>query len=148
VGSIELPPVDTVYLDASILIYTIETHAQYWPYLQSFWETAKVRSLKLISSELSILECLVAPLRKNDRLLIQAYRQIFNSADLQLVPLGRQVLWSAAKLRAENSWLRTPDAIHGATSMASNCGVFFTNDVALKKIHGLEVLVLSEFVQS
>ena len=76
--------------------------------------------------------------------MVQAYSQIFNSADLRLVPVGRQVLWNAAKLRTEIPGLRTPDAIHAATAVLSGCGAFLTNDAGFKKIPGLEAIILGD----
>jgi len=103
--------------------------------------------LTLITSELAILECLVGPLKKGDQLLVQAYSQIFNSADLRLVPLGRQILWNAAKLRADIPVLRTADAIHAATAFLSGCGAFLTNDVGFRRVSGLEVVILDDSIE-
>lgn len=135
-----------IYIDSSILIYTVEAHAQYWPVLQSLWEKARSRSMTLITSELAILECLVGPLKKGDQLLVQAYTQIFNSAELRMAPLGRQVLRQAAKYRAEIPGLRTPDALHAATAVVSSCGAFLTNDIGFRRIAGIEVMLLSAYV--
>jgi predicted nucleic acid-binding protein len=51
---------------------------------------------------------------------------------------------SAAHLRALG--LRTPDALHAATALASGCILFLTNDPVFKRVTGLSVVVLSEVV--
>jgi predicted nucleic acid-binding protein len=146
VGQMMLPAAGSIYIDSSILIYTVETHAQYWPILKSFWENARLKSLTLITSELATLECLVAPFRNSDQKLVQAYMHIFNSAELRVVPLNRAILFEAAKLRAEISGLRTPDAIHTATALASGCNAFLTNDNGFRRISKLDVVLLNDYV--
>ncbi|MGA2060879.1 MAG: PIN domain-containing protein [Thermoguttaceae bacterium] len=145
-GQLTLPPVSSIYVDSSILIYTVETHARYWPSLQTLWEKAKSQTVTLITSELTILECLVGPIKKGDQLLVQAYSQIFNSSDLNFVPIERRILLHAAKLRAETPALRTPDALHAATAIESGCGAFLTNDAGFKKIPGLEAIIIGDSI--
>lgn len=59
--------------------------------------------------------------------------------------VNRQIAMLAAKLRAENSGLRTPDAIHLATALSSGAKVFITTDRRIpQKIKGLKVIVLSK----
>jgi predicted nucleic acid-binding protein len=147
VGQITLPPAGRIYIDSSIVIYTVETHALYWPSLENLWEKARSHTYSLISSELTILECLVGPMKKGDQLMVQAYSQIFNSTDLDIVPIGRQIILHAAKLRAEIAALRTPDALHAATAKMLGCDVFLTNDNGFKRISGLDVIVLNDAIK-
>ena len=86
-------------------------------------------------------------MKKGDQILVRAYTDIFDSAELRVVPLGRQVLFHAAKLRAKMPSLRTPDALHAATAIASSCGAFLTNDTGFKKISGLGVIILSDSIE-
>jgi hypothetical protein len=69
VGQLIIPDGAIVYLDTAPIIYSIERHADYWQLLTLLWQKLQAGSIQLISSELLILECLVMPLKNNDRSL-------------------------------------------------------------------------------
>jgi predicted nucleic acid-binding protein len=70
-------------------------------------------------------------------------RLMFWTTGLTMHPITRDVLEQAAHLRAKYKGLRTPDAIHLASAMTRHCGAFVTNDVKLKIVNDLTI-VLSE----
>lgn len=75
-----------------------------------------------------------------------AYHQALqNSEVLEVVPVSRDVLVEAARLRAIANF-RLPDAIHGATAILTGCETFLTNDRRLRSLPGLEVVVLSDLM--
>lgn len=145
-GELRLPPASSIYIDSSILIYTVEAHAPYWSGLEPIWEKSHLKTLSLFTSELTILECLVGPLKKNDKVMIQAYAKIYDSPDLRFIPLGKSILWRAAEFRAKIPSLRTPDALHAATAVESKCDVFLTNDAGFKKIPELKAIILRDSI--
>ena len=65
------------------------------------------------------------------------------SASLQMLPVNRDVLVAAARLRAETS-IKLPDAIHAATAQITGCSYFLTNDTRVKIIPGLAILSLTQ----
>jgi predicted nucleic acid-binding protein len=142
-GSLALPASGQIYLDSDILIYSVETHALYWPVLEPLWQTAKAAALSIISSELAVLETLVGPLRSGDSLLLTAYGQVFQAPEVNLVPISRDILHEAARLRAMITSLRTPDAIHAATG-SGRCVMFLTNDTGFRHVPGLPVVILDD----
>jgi len=64
---------------------------------------------------------------------------------VQLVPVSRQVLFKAAALRAYHHF-RTPDAVILATAMIAGVTRVITNDIQWKKVEGLDVAYLSDFL--
>jgi predicted nucleic acid-binding protein len=138
------PTSGTVYVDSVVLIYTVERFAKYWPVLRKVWQSLKQRQVRVISSELALLETLVGPLKAKDARLCQLFEQMLLGRDMRLVPISQLHLREAASLRASIAGLRTPDAIHAATAIAERCSSFLTNDMALKRIPGLPVTVLDE----
>lgn len=60
-----------------------------------------------------------------------------------LISITEDLLRQAAQIRAQTN-LKTPDAIHAATALASGCVQFITNDPAFRRITGLNIVVLSE----
>jgi predicted nucleic acid-binding protein len=96
-----------------------------------------------VSSELSLLETLVGPLKSGDHDLATHYGQLLTATEMKLLPVTASILKDAALLRAQTN-LKTPDAIHAATAIASASLQFITNDAAFQRVSGLAVVVLKE----
>ena len=146
-GSLTFPSSGLVYVDTQIVIYSVETHAPYWAALQPLWRTTQTAGISVVTSELTLMEALVRPLRDGDDALTTAYEQLFQSREIRLIPISRPILREAARLRAV-SRLRTPDALHAAPAVLSNCAMFLTNDQSFRQISGLPVTLLSEVLAS
>jgi predicted nucleic acid-binding protein len=142
-GSLTLPAGGTVYVDAMAVIYTVERYPDYWPLLEPLWLAAQAKSVEVISSELTIMEVLVKPLKTNDPKLVAAFEQALTGTDMRLLPITQAVLRDAAQLRATTK-LRTPDAIHAATSKQFGCSLFVTNDGGFRGVPGLPVVILDD----
>lgn len=145
-GSLILPSEGSVSLDTNVIIYSVEKIEPYWAILYPLWQAAHDGQFIIVSSELVVLETLVKPLKASDSMLEKAFRQIlFTSKDVQLVPISLPVLEKSAHLRAMTG-LKSPDAIHAATSLASGSMLFITNDPSFKRVSGLPVVVLEEIL--
>ena len=82
----------------------------------------------LNTSEITLSEVLVGPLRRADHDLLERYRLLFRHAEIiQLVPVTRAILERAAELRAVSA-MRLPDAIHVATALATGCQIVLSQD--------------------
>jgi predicted nucleic acid-binding protein len=121
-----------IYLDSCIIIYLVEQHPIFAPRIKSHLATRQPGVL-LAFSALSELECLVMPLRLNNPLLLNKFRDWFQNAALYL-PLERNIARQAAQLRATHTGLKTPDALHLATAQHYGCSEFWTNDDRLRKV--------------
>lgn len=122
-----------VYLDANILIYLTEgTQAQKATLRQRF-EVLEAASAQFITSDLAFTEVLVHPIRANDQALLRAYERLMSSL-VTPHPLAREVMYLAAKLRAQSPAQRTPDAIHVATAMLARADIFMTGDRGIKNV--------------
>ena len=118
-----------IYLDSCLVIYLVEKHEDFFSALQD-----KIASSTVIFavSDLTLMECLVIPTRKNDGALIQRYRAWF--AEASMLSLGTDVFEKAAKLRADHSSLKTPDALHLGAALDHNCDELWTNDNRLVNV--------------
>lgn len=142
-GMISVPASGLVYLDANSIIYSVEKHPIYWPLIEPVWLAAKGKTIEIVSSDLTLMETLVGPLKTGDAGLVQAYETLFQQAQTRLLPITQSILRDAAQLRATTK-LRTPDAIHAATSQQIGCSLFVTNDVSFRAVPGLSVVVLDD----
>lgn len=145
-GRLNLQEGATIYLDTSIVIYSVMNHPKYWNTLRPVWQQSQNHAVTLISSELLILETLVVPLRTNNGPILEIYEDLFNE-DIQLQPITQSILRTAAQLRVTTK-LKTPDAVHAATSIESGCTIFLTNDVGFRNIPRLPVIILDQVIES
>ena len=146
-GQLVIPPAAIVYADTSIFIYTVEENSDYYSLLQPLWSRFQAREIELISSELTLMETLVVPIRDSNTDLIDTYEQLLLSQTIQLTPISQAVLREAARLRATTN-LKTPDAIHAATALNNGCTLFLTNDSQFRNVAGLPVVILREVLES
>lgn len=145
-GALALPASGTVYLDANGFIYSIERIDPYRALLDILWQTVSTGQITVVTSELSLLEVLVRPLKVGDATTATLFRTVLrHTPDVQMVPITQTVLEEAANLRATLG-LRTPDALHLATALLNGCALLVTNDRAFRRIPDLAVTVLSELV--
>lgn len=142
-GSLMVPPSGTVYVDTSILIYTVEEASGYLEALKPLWRASRDKRITIATSELAITEVLTGPMKDNDEELLGAYEKVLIGADVHLIPIDKRILREAARVRSVTS-LRTPDAIHAATALSAGCAAFITNDVAFRKVPNLPVQLLRD----
>jgi len=146
-GQLNLPSSATIYLDTQVIIYTVEANPNYYSLLLPLWLKFQAGEIELMTSELTLLETLVFPLKNANTILFRDYEQLLLSSDIQLVPITQSVLRTAANLRA-NTNLKTPDAIHAATAITEGCTLFLTNDNGFRNVPNLSVVILSDVLAS
>jgi predicted nucleic acid-binding protein len=135
-----------IYLDANVFIYHLIGHEPFRPVLEALFTRADRGECMLVSSELTLAELLVKPLRDKDVAAASRCRAMLEtSPGLVLVPISRQIVLEAAVLRASTA-LKLPDALHGATSRLAACDALLTNDAQLAGASGLGGVLLSTLV--
>lgn len=143
-GQVALPASGKVYVGTSAVIYRVEQIEPYLTAATSLWDALDAQRKEVVTSDLTLLEVLVKPLRDGNAALATLYRQVLLSTlGLDCLPVTRAVLEFAAQLRAAHH-LKTPDAIHAATALAHGCTLFVTNDPGSRRVPGLTVAVLGE----
>lgn len=127
-----------IYFDACIAIYLIEEHPIYAPIIEARLRDSGAR---LAYSPLVEMECLVLPLRQKNIELTSRFKRFFELN--RRLPITDMVFQIATDLRVKHG-LKTPDALHLATTQHHGCGQFWTNDDRLNKAAGvMAVNVLS-----
>jgi predicted nucleic acid-binding protein len=132
-----------VYVDTNAIIYRVERIEPYLTASKPLWDALDAGLIEVVTSDLSLLEVLVKSLRDGNVTLVNLYRTvILGTAGLAAHPMTRSVLEAAARIRAQFG-LKTPDAIHAASSQATGATLFITNDAGFRRVPGLPVEVLS-----
>lgn len=142
-AQLRLPETGALYLDACVFIYSVERLEPFRTLLEPIWHQSETGFLSLVTSELTIAEVLVKPIRENDQVLVDIYREQFASSEIQLIPTTRLIWEETARLRALTN-LRTPDAVHATTALQEGYTAFVTNDRVFRRIERLNVIVPQE----
>lgn len=132
------------YVDANIFIYLFEEPTGYGAALRVLTRSLDQGVFEAVTSELTLAEVLVKPIREAPSYIPIYQRYLRSRAHLDVAPT-RAVLVEAARLRATTT-LKLPDAIHVATAVQTNCAVFLTNDTRIQALPGLEVIQLADAV--
>jgi len=130
--------------DTSPFIYLVERHPTYVDVMREVVRRVDTGAIAGYSSVVTLTEALTLPKRLGNTTIEQAYRDILlHSRHFALLPIDAVIAEQAAGLRAQYT-LRTPDALQIATALHAGCQGFLTNDMALKRVTNLQVLVLHE----
>ena len=84
-------------------------------YSMYFWEKFQSRKIQIVTSELTLMEILVQPLKLSNSQIIRGYERFLTESDIQLMPISRQILKEVAQLRSIKR-IKTLDAIHASTA--------------------------------
>jgi predicted nucleic acid-binding protein len=145
-GTLTLPDAGPIYLDANGFIYSVERIEPYRSLLEPMWRQAQAGQFEILSSELVLLETLIKPLRQGDTLLESLFRALLNAREVQLIPATVSIWEHAARIRATTG-LKTPDALHAATALATDSTLFLTNDPDYRRVPNLSLTILDDVVR-
>ena len=134
-----------LFFDACVVIYLIEAKEPFCRQLQEKIQhiTRNNPDARIAVSRLSILECLVNPLRDQDNKIIEQYRSFFARQELVIIDLLPEVVEKALWMRV-NYNLRTPDALQAACALELPHGksFFLTGDKTFKRVTELNVCLI------
>jgi predicted nucleic acid-binding protein len=129
-----------VYLDACCFIYLAEGEPA-WRAAVEHRLRALSSSTRLVTSQLTRLECRTKPTRDNDRALLERYDALFAASRVVVVEVSASVIDRATLLRAKHG-LKSPDAIHLATAIEHGASSLWTADAAFARAGEIAVELL------
>lgn len=139
-----LQGVSRLGLDTAPLIYFVEQNPAYLPVVRQVFQQVDNGSIAGFTGMISLAEVLVLPKELNNVPLETAYRTVlFNSRNFTVVPIDAEIADRAADLRSRYK-LKLPDALQSAAALETNCEAFLTNDIGLRSVTDLRVLVLDD----
>ena len=123
-----------IYLDANAIISSVEGGLDALTFLI---ELAAKNVVHLCTSEFTLAEVLVGPLKQSQPGLVSLYEEMLVSDDyLSVFPVDRQILRGSADVRATTA-NKGADAIHLATALHSACTVFVSSDKRIRMPYGM-----------
>lgn len=135
-----------VYLDSNVFITAMETPGAHSDHAWWILEAVDEGTLAAVTSEITIAEVLVKPIQLGDSALIAGYQEMMTpDSHFEVMPIRRDILVSAAQLRAQRRSIRLPDAIHIATALAASCPYLVSDDQRLHSVEGMRLLAVTPF---
>ena len=139
-----LQTVTRLFLDTAPVIYYVEENERYLPLVQMVFDHLDTGLLTAVTSPITLAECPVIPYRVNNTVLRQAFSDLITSGSgAEFTPLDQEKADRAAELRARYN-LSLTDAFQIAIALTTNCDAFLTNDITLKRVTEINVIVLDE----
>ncbi|MFQ6015046.1 MAG: type II toxin-antitoxin system VapC family toxin [Anaerolineae bacterium] len=141
----KLDAFQSVALDTAVFIYHFENNPVYVPLTREVFRRVEGGYLAAFTSTLTITEVLTGPKKAGDKGMVLEYQRLFHIfPNLRFLPVDEEMATIAADLRAAFD-IRTPDAIQLAAARQVGTQAFITNDERLKRVSGIEVLVLGQY---
>jgi predicted nucleic acid-binding protein len=142
VATIDFGRQSRIYVDANIWIYLIEGNPQFVDAAEAMLAEIAVVGSTVVTSEITIAECIWKPSRTGDQAIIELYDALFASDEIELAPLDGALAKRAA-MDGGGIGLKLIDAIHYVTALESHCDFFLTGDRHFKSVPSMEVIHLT-----
>jgi len=137
-----IPGGSLVFLDSAPVIYYVERKQPYFEQVSPFFERLDDGKLTAVSSPITLAECIFYPYKQDNLKLAAQFRALLTQAPtVRCVFTTDEIADSSARLRARYN-LGFADALQVATAVYAGCTFFLTNDIKLKRVTELEVVVL------
>jgi predicted nucleic acid-binding protein len=139
-----LSSIHQLAFDTAPIIYFVEKHPIYFERMQFVMEYVDDGLITGVVSVMLLAEVLVQPIKTGNHELAHGYESVLmGSRSFRVESIVATTARLAAELRAGYN-LRTPDALHLATAIDTGCDAFLTNDLGLKRVTEIPILVLDE----
>jgi predicted nucleic acid-binding protein len=132
VGALSLALPSAVYFDANIVIHIVEGHPKFRAAIDRLLEYIETGRIAATTSELTLAEVLVRPLRDGDQERVCAFEALLtDTPQFRVIAIDRRIMRRSAELRAALGG-SLPDAIHAASTEAFGCNVFLSEDSRIR----------------
>jgi predicted nucleic acid-binding protein len=140
----ELQKTHLIFLDTAPLIYFVEGNPSFASQVQPIFNGLDNGTLTAVASPITLAECLVLPYKLGNPDLAQTFINLMvDNQSVVFYSISETTAERAAELRARYN-LTLTDAFQIAIAMQSGCDAFLTNDIELKRVTDIPILVLSE----
>lgn len=137
----------SLFIDTAPIIYYIEAHSQFGPLVKILIETIQNEKLLAFTSVLTITEVLPKPIQLGKTDLATMFCDFLKRGKhLCLVDINTVIAENAGKLRGKYPALKAFDVIQISAAMYCNADVFITNDMNLKQVSDIDILVLKDYI--
>ena len=137
----------SLFLDTAPLIYYVENNPRNCTLVEPIFDNIDNGMLTVVTSPITLAECLVFPYRTQSAGLEKAFYELITQGENTLfVPTNDVIAQQAAKLRGQYN-LSLTDALQVATAIVTQCDGFLTNDIDLKRVQEINVIVIDDWIE-
>lgn len=137
---------DRILIDTNSFIYFMEDNGIYADLLQDIFDMIESGKIFAVTSILVLTEVLIKPIKDGNKNLQAKYIAFLTHfPNLYLRDMDSRIAIRAAKLRARYG-TKTPDSIFIATAFEEHADAIVTNDIRLRKVEGIDFLVLDDYI--
>ncbi len=143
----ELARINSIFIDTVPIIYYIEAHPEFGPLAKEVVTAFQSGNLTAYSSVITLTEVLPKPIESGDEKLARKFADFLkHGKHLTMIDISEGIAEAAGKLRGHYPVLKTVDALQIAAALEIGSEAFLTNDMKLKQIKELKVLVLKDYL--
>lgn len=138
-----LAGVTRIYLDTAPVIYLVERHAEFFDQVSAVFRRVDEGQLTVVASPITLAECLVGAYRTQQTQAAIDFRDCLTQESTDFVEISAEIGDRAAQLRVKYN-LALIDALQIATALVAGCEAFLTNDVQLRRVTEVKIIVVGE----
>lgn len=143
----ELARINSIFIDTAPIIYYIEAHPDFGPLAKEVVSAFQEGNLTAYSSVITLTEVLPKPIESGDEKLARKFADFLKRGKrLTMIEISEGIAEAAGKLRGRYPVLKTVDALQIAAALETGSEVFLTNDMKLRQIRALKVMVLKDYL--
>ncbi len=143
----KLTNVNSIFIDTAPVIYYIEAHPQFSPLIREIINIVQAQELDAFTSVITLVEVLPKPIELGQKALGKKFSNFLRyGKHITLLEISADIAEMAGKLRGNYPSLRTMDAIQISVALEIGADAFLTNDIKLKQIKEIDVLVLKDYL--
>lgn len=137
--------VDRVFLDTAPVIYFLEQHPIYHPIMSAFFKLQKEKRILIVTSPITLSECLIHPIKQNMDDLVAKYRQLMMRGEQTIFEvIDAEAGEHAAHVRASLN-ISLIDSLQIGVAVSSGCQLFLTNDKQLLRVTSIKTILLDDY---
>jgi predicted nucleic acid-binding protein len=141
-----LNELNRLYVDANVFIYFVEGDGAERETAAALFVEAAERDIQLVTSEITIAECLRGTHKNSDETAASTYRDLLSNGDIVELVTADPVLYEYAALAGFTFSLKLVDAIHVASAVIGECEGLLTNDKGVRGPELLKTIQLSDLL--
>ena len=135
----------SLFFDTAPIIYFVEKNLQFFPVVEAIFDAVDSGKIIAFTSPITLSESLIFPYKQENKELADTFCSlIINANNTHFVSIDESIGLLAAQLRVKYN-LSLTDAIQISTAINSKCDGFLTNDIQLKRVTEIEIIVIKEY---
>ncbi|MEZ4526191.1 MAG: PIN domain-containing protein [Desulfobacterales bacterium] len=136
-----------LFIDTAPIIYYIEGHQLFGLLAKEVVDTFRSGKAVAYTSVITLVEVLPKPVQAGNHMLAKKFADFLrHGKNIHMTEISADMAEKAGNLRGRYAFLKGMDALQIAVAVDSGAEVFITNDLNLKQIQDIKVIVLKDYL--